>query len=183
MPIPESEILPYLYNSNNPGTKWGSSGLIPPRSLWKPVRQLMIADWLGLMESARGESFRSGQRRGPVALAEDKFYPRIINPSISLQLTPTTWGRLRESPGSILPRTVWKPQPHWLVADWLGLMEPAGGEGCLSCQGRGCATHGEIEVPSPDQNPSISLQFQQTGNQDGDPTGRYRPTQCVDLGS
>ena len=86
MPIPESEILPYLYNSNNPGTKWGSSGLIPPRSLWKPVRQLMIADWLGLMESARGESFRSGQRRGPVALAEDKFYPRIINPSISLQL-------------------------------------------------------------------------------------------------
>ena len=33
-------------------------------------------------------------------------YSRIRNPSISLQLTPTTWGRERGSPGSILPRTV-----------------------------------------------------------------------------
>ena len=33
-----------------------------------------------------GREFPLGQRRGPVALAEDKFYPRIINPSISLQL-------------------------------------------------------------------------------------------------
>ena len=61
-------------------------------------------------------------------------YPWIRNPSISLQLTPTTWGRKWGSPGSIPPRTVWKPQPHWLVADWLGLMEPARGESCSSGQ-------------------------------------------------
>ena len=31
-------------------------------------------------------------------------------------------------------------------------MEPAGGEGCPSGQGRGRAAHGEVKVPSPDQN-------------------------------
>ena len=71
------------------------------------------------------------------------YYPRIINPSISLQLTPTNGGRKQRSPGSIPPRAVWKPQPHWLVARWLGLMEPARGEGCPSGQRRGHAAPGE----------------------------------------
>ena len=78
-------------------------------------------------------------------------YPLIRNPSMSLQLTLTTWGRKRGSPGSIPPRTVWETHLHWLVADWLRLMEPAGGEGCPSGRGPGRAAHGEVKVPSPDQ--------------------------------
>ena len=31
----------------------------------------VIADWLGLMEPARGESFPSGQRLGPAASGQD----------------------------------------------------------------------------------------------------------------
>ena len=78
-------------------------------------------------------------------------HPRIRNPSISAQLTPTTRGRKQGSPGSIPPRTVWKSQLHWLVADWLGIMEPAGGDSCPSGQGRGRAAHEEVKAPSPDQ--------------------------------
>ena len=51
----------------------------------------------------------------------------------------------------IPPHTVWKPQPHWLVADyWLGLMEPARGESCPSGQCRGPAAPREDKVSSPD---------------------------------
>ena len=41
----------------------------------------------------------------------------------------------------------------WLLIgmDWLRLMEPAGGEGCPSGQGRGCAVHGEVKALSRDQ--------------------------------
>ena len=38
----------------------------------------VIADWLGLMEPARGESFPSGQRRGLAAPAED----RVLSPDL-----------------------------------------------------------------------------------------------------
>ena len=99
-----------------------------------------------------GTTSRSRRTRGRIG-----SHPRIRNSCISLKLTPTSWGRKRRSPGSIPPRTVWKPQPHWLVANWLGFMEPAGGESCPSGQGRGRAAHGEVKVPSPDQNPSTSM--------------------------
>ena len=33
--IPGSEIPPCIYNSNNPGTKTGSPGSTPPRTVWK----------------------------------------------------------------------------------------------------------------------------------------------------
>ena len=105
-------------------------------------------------------------------------HPWIRNRSISPQLTPTTWGRKRGSHGSILPRTVWKPQPNWLVADWLGLVEPADGESCLSGQGRGCAAHGEVNAPSPDQKSFHNSTIPTHRGQDGDLTGRYRLTQC-----
>ena len=36
--------------------------------------------------------------------------------SFNILITPTSRGRKRRSPGSIPPRTVWKPQPHRLVA-------------------------------------------------------------------
>ena len=78
----------------------------------------------------------------------------------------------------ILPRTVWKSQRHRLVADWLRLVEPTRGESCPS---------DNVEVPPhPGRtgsrpriiNPSISLQFQQPGDENGDFPGRYRPARC-----
>ena len=136
------------------GLKRRSSGSILPRRVWKRQPHWVIADWLGLSTPARGESCPSGQRRGPAAPGDDNF-PSPGHESFHIYTIPTTWGRQRVSLGSILPRTMWKPQPHWLVADWLGLMEPAGGEGCPSGQGRGCAAHGEVKVPSPDHKLSL----------------------------
>ena len=102
---------------------------------------------------------------------------RIRNPSFSI--TPTTWGRKRGSPESIPPRKVLKPQPHSLIAYWLGLMEPASGEDCPSGQGRGRAAHGEVKVPSRDQKYfHISTIPTSRGPRRCDPTIRYRPTWC-----
>ena len=79
----------------------------------------VIADWLRLMEPARGESCLSGQRRGPAAPGGD----RVLSPdykSFHISTTPTTRGQKRRSPGSIPPRRVWKPQPNCLVANCQG---------------------------------------------------------------
>ena len=92
-----------------------SSGSIPRRTLWKNVRQWLIADWLGLMEPARGEISPLGQRRRPAVVGEDRFFTRIRNPPKSTN--PTTLRRKQRSPGSIPPRIVWKFQPHKLIAD------------------------------------------------------------------
>ena len=125
--IPGLEVLPYLYNSDNPETKVEISRVdTAPRGVETPIL-LLIGDSLGLMEPARGESFPSGQRRGPAAPGEH----RVSSPdqkSFHTSTTPTTRGRKRRSPGSIPLRTVWKPQPHLLIADWLGLMKPARGK-------------------------------------------------------
>ena len=99
------------------------------------------------MEPAHGESFPSGQRRGPAAPGEDTPDDKSFHTST----TPTNWGRKLISPGSIPPRTVWEPQPHWLIANWLGLMESARGEGFPSRQRRGLAGPGEDRVLSRDQ--------------------------------
>ena len=125
------------------------------------------------MDPARDESCPSGQRRGPAALGED----RVSSPdykSFHISKTPITRGRKRRSPGSIPLPTVWRPQPHWLV-DWLGHMEPARGESCPSRQRRGPAAPEEIGYHPRIRNPSISLQIQQPGDENGDPPGRYRP--------
>ena len=128
------------------------------------------------MEPGRGEGCSSSQRRGSAAPREDKVSSPDDN-SLHMSTTPATRRRKWRSPGSISPRKVWKPQPHWLVAKWLGLMEQAGGEVCPSGHGRGCAAHVKVNHPRI-RNSFISLKFRQTGNQDGDPTGRYRPTRC-----
>ena len=109
-----------------------------------------MADWLGLMEPARGESCPSGQRRGPAAPREDKLTSPGQKP-FHISTTPTTQGRKHRSPGSIPSRRVWKPQPNWVIADWLGLMELARGESCPSGQRRGPAAPGEDKFPSPGQ--------------------------------
>ena len=136
-----SPDLKSFYISETPttaGRKLSSHGSIPPRTVWKFQLRWLIADWLELLESAHGESFSSGRRRGPVAPGENRFPPSNHN-SFLISTSPTTGRRKRRSPGSIPPRTAWKPQPHGLVADWLGLMEPA----------RGVAVLDHVEVPPP----------------------------------
>ena len=70
-----------------------------------------------------------------------------------ISTTPTRRGRNRRSPGSIPPRRVCKPQPHWVIADGLGLMQPARGESCPSGQRRSSAAPEEDKFPSPGQKP------------------------------
>ena len=127
-PSPDQKSIHISTTPTIRGRKRKSPGSIPPRRVWKPQPHWVIADWLELiMEPARGESFPSGQRRGPAAPGEH----RVSSPdqkSFHTSTTPTTRGRKRRSPGSIPLRTVWKPQPHLLIADWLGLMKPARGK-------------------------------------------------------
>ena len=73
---------------------------------------------------------------------------------------------------------VWKPQPHWVIADWLGLMKPARGESCTLGQRRGPIAPGEDNLPSPGQKKSVSLQLRQSGDVNADLPGRYRPAGC-----
>ena len=131
------------------GRKRISSGLISPRKVWKPQPLRVITDWLGLMEPARRESCTSGLLRGHAAPGEDRF-PSPGQKSFQIPTTPTTRGRKLRFLGSISPRKVWKPQPIWLVADWLGFMQPARDESCLSRQRRCPATPGEDRVSPSD---------------------------------
>ena len=131
------------------GRKRRSPGSIPPRRVWKPQPHWLVADWMGLMEPARGESCSSGQRRG-LAAPREAMFPSPDQKSFHISPTPTPRGQKRTSPGSIPLRTVWKPQPHLMVADWLRLMEPTRGESCLSEQRRGPAAPGEDRVSSPE---------------------------------
>ena len=104
----------------------------------------------GRHRSARCRRHTSPTSRSPIdwcsyikpAYSGEDGVPSPAQVSFHTSTTPTTRGRKRWSPGSIPPRTVWKPQPHWLIADWLGLMEPARGESCPSGQRRGPATRG-----------------------------------------
>ena len=50
--------------------------------------------------------------------------------------------------GRYRPARCGNPNLHWLIADWLGLTEPARGESFPLGQRRGRAAHGEDEVPS-----------------------------------
>ena len=49
---------------------------------------------------------------------EDDRFPSPDDKSFHESATPTQQGRKRWSSGSIPPRTAWKPQLHWLIADW-----------------------------------------------------------------
>ena len=132
------------------GSKRRFLGSIPPCKVWKPQPNWLVANWLRLMDPARCESCPSGQRRGPTAPGEE----RVLSPDHqSFYISKTKSNDLGTTTG--IPRVDTAPHgvitpPHWVVADWLGLMEPAGGGGCPSGQGRGYAAHGEVKVPSPD---------------------------------
>ena len=147
---PDEKSLHTPTTPTTQGRKQRSPESIPPLTVLKTQPHWLIADWLGLMEPARGESSPSGQRRSPAAPGEDKF-PSPGQKSFRISTTPKRRGRKRRSPRSILPRRVWKPQPHWVIADWLGLMEQSRSESCPSGQRRGPAAPGEYWVLSPDQ--------------------------------
>ena len=57
-------------NYSNLGMKTGNHGSFPPRTVWKSQSHGLVADWLGFMEPAHGESCPSGQRRRPAAPGE-----------------------------------------------------------------------------------------------------------------
>lgn len=103
--------------TNNPGTDL--PGSIPPRSVWKSRPHGLIYDWLMLMESARGESCPTEQRRGPSAPGND-IVPSTDQVFSHTSPTPTTRGQKQTSPGSILCRKVWKSQPYRLTFDLAG---------------------------------------------------------------
>ena len=88
------------------------------------------------MEPARGESCTSGQRRRPAARGEVKF-PSADEKSL---YTSTTFNnpeiKKEISRVDTAPRGVENPL-HQPIADWLGLMELAGGESCPTGQRRG----------------------------------------------
>ena len=140
-----------LHTSTTPttrGRKQRLPGSIPARKVWKSQPNWLVTNWLRLMEPACGESCLSGQRRGPAAPREDNILSPDEN-SLHVSTTPTTRGRKQRSPRSRPPRKRWKPQPHWVIADWLGLTVPARGESCPSDQRRGPAAPGEDNFPSP----------------------------------
>ena len=144
--------------------------------MWKPQPHRPIADWYSWSQCTARVAPRANVDAPSHRISS---HPRIINLSIP-STAPTAWGRKQRSPGSISPRKVWKTHPHWLIIDWLGLMEPARGESCPSGQRRGRAAHGEDKVQSPDQKSfHISTTPTNYRNQDdGDHMGRTRPTRC-----
>ena len=60
------------------------------------------------MCGARGESCPSGERQGSAAPAKDNA-PSSAGKSFHASTVPTNRGQKQWSPGSIPPRTVWKP--------------------------------------------------------------------------
>ena len=145
---PDYKSLRISTTPTTQGRRRTSPGSIPPRRVWKPQPHWMVADWLRVMEPARGQSCTSGQRQRPAAPGEDK----VLSPdekSLNPCSAPTSWGRKQRSPGSTPPRALWKPQPHWVITYWLGLMVPARGGSCPSGkrQGPACGVWG---LSSPD---------------------------------
>ena len=131
------------------------------------------------MEPARGESCTLDQRRRPSAFRGQVL--SLHEKSLQTWTTPTTRGRKRGSPVSIPPCTVWEPQPHWLVAEWLTLTEPARGESCTPDRRRRPPHSGWIRFYPRKSTPSIHVQLHQPGDENRDCLGRYRPARCGNL--
>ena len=135
-----------------------------------PTRRSLI-DWGSYIEPAHPR--------------EDRF-PSPIWRYFHTSTTQVTRGRKHRSTGLIPPRRVWKPQPNWLVVDWLRLMKPARGGSYTSGQRQRPAAPGEDKILSPGgiifyfwmRNLSIPLQHQQPWDVNRDRPGRYRPARC-----
>ena len=103
-----------LHTSTTP-TTWGrkrlSPGSKPPRTVWKLQPRRPITDWLGLENKASA----TGGRQDPIPGSE--IPPYIYNSDNA--------GTKTVIPGSTPPCTVWKPQLHRPIADWLGIEKKA----------------------------------------------------------
>ena len=88
-----------------------------------------------------------------------------MNPSIPLELQQTG-DEKRRSFGSIQSRTVWKPQPHWLLA------KPQPGVR------RASATQGGQDLIPGSEIPPYIYNSSETGDKNGGPPNRYRPARC-----
>ena len=133
------------FHTSTTSTTWGPNGGPPGRH--RPAR--CRNSNLGFVE--------------PTPPGKDKV-PSPDHKSLHTSKNPTNRGQKRWCPGSIPPRTVWKPQPHCLIADWLGFVEPV--------------PLGEDMPYSRIRNTSIRLQLQRPGDENGDSPGRCRPVRC-----
>ena len=102
-----------------------------------PTDWLLISWGSWLMEPACGGSCPSGQRRCPGSPGEYKF-PSPDQKSFQISTTPTTQGRERRSPGSILSRRRAIPNP----IDWLLI-----GLGSWIQRGSRFSPRANVEVP------------------------------------
>ena len=143
-----------------------------------PTGSLLIGWGSWSQRAARGESCPSANADVPANTGRISSHPQIRNPSMSLQLQQT--GDENADPSSPYRSAVWKLQPHWLVADWLGLMKPARCENCPSGHRRGPTPPGEDRVSSPEWK-SFHISTNRLGDENGDPSGRYRPARCENL--
>ena len=101
----------------------------------------------------------------------------VRHPSTSLQLQYP--GDENADPrGSIPSFRMWKPQPHWVIANWLGFMESVRGESCPSSQRRSPAAPGEDKFLYSGQKPFHFSTTSTNGDETADPPGRYRPERC-----
>ena len=86
--------------------------------MWKPQPHWPIADWLGIVHRARAP------RGGQIPIPALEILQFIYN-SHNL-------GAKTVIPRVETPRTVWKPQSHCPIADWLGIVHrassPRGGQ-------------------------------------------------------
>ena len=104
-PLTINHLINLWYNFNNPETKTVIPRVDMAPNVWNPYPRRLIADWLGLMEPARGEDCRPGQHRGIVAPGDNKF-PSPDQTSFHTSTTPTTRGQIRTSSGAIPPHKV-----------------------------------------------------------------------------
>ena len=165
VPPPDHESFQTSTNSTSLGRKRWSPESIASRTVWKPRFVGLATPGEDKVQSSDGKSFYTSTTptyRGRTWCPPGQYRPaRCGNPNLGfvepassatragygpipgsaifhVSTTPTNRGRQRWSSRSIPPRTVWKPQPHWLIADWLGFVKPP--------------APGEYTIPSSEQN-------------------------------
>ena len=139
------------------------SGPYRPARYGNPNPHFLVVDWIGLMKPARDESCPSEHLGGSAAPGDD-IVSSSDEKSFQTSTTSTTQEKRGDTPGQY--RSAWcgNPNPHCLVANWMGLMEPARGENCPLRQRQGNAAPGEDKFPSPDEKSfQISTAFNNPG--------------------
>ena len=104
-PIPGSEILPYIYDSNKPGT---TTVVLPVETaphgvVWKPQPHWLIADWLGFVKPP-------GPGEYTIPFSEQNAF--------LISTTPINRGRKRLSPGRCRPVRCENPNCGYTVVSW-----------------------------------------------------------------